>query len=534
MKAPSPTARVAAGLLLAGASWAGCNALAGIESGVLVVHDASTSDVAPAVESAAPDAGGEDGSSDDAGPITGKQILYSVSLSGAAAVPADFSMTAPAATVVLPDGGLETYPGTGDGQGNFTIEGVPAGASYYLAVEGPDLGQNIDTYVFTDLRRVDLSEWTLGRTDELNAEAGVQTSFVMNATGLVPWSPNDRFQLGSANLGNWQRLNMAACPDGGTSCTVDYPDWEKVPNPFLIDPTRNDDTYVLQHRFIDGGTVSASISGYTTGGFALAQGVVNTLDASLAPAPQVTTSVSWDHDAFKQLGASINPTAEINRETLQILASPTPFTQGVYGYGQAPILGNDARTGAQIGSGTQAESTTMVDPFPPSWPLFVYVDVGTEANVVLPASAALTGSFQEEGNVNCSFDASKLPTPLAPAIGPVQQPLIGTQDAFKAQTGVGITPVLAWKPPALGTPTRYLVTVWKLVVSQKAITGSSYVARMVTQSTQVQVPPGVLVPGGFYYFKFQTSLQGGTDPGALLAWGSPNCGAAAVSGVVTP
>src|SRR5277367_4456432 len=116
MKVPSPTASVAAGLLLAGASWAGCNALAGIDRGTLVVHDASTSDVAPAVESGTSDAGGDAGSSEDAGPVTGKQILYYVSLSGAAAAPANFTMTAPAATVVLPDGGVATYPGTGDGQ----------------------------------------------------------------------------------------------------------------------------------------------------------------------------------------------------------------------------------------------------------------------------------------------------------------------------------------------------------------------------------------------------------------------------------
>jgi hypothetical protein len=372
-------------LLIGATAWAGCNALAGIESGTLVGHDASVADAAPGEDVASPDAEGDGGPDMDAGAITGKQIHYYVSLSGAAAMPVDFSTGAPSAVVSLPDGGEVSYPGTGDGQGNFTIEGVPPGATYRVAVQGG--GANDSTYVYTALRTLDLSDWQLGRTDELLAEAGVQTGVVINASGLVPWSANDHFQLGSGNLGEWQRLNTVSCPDGGTTCSADIADWEKVTTPFLVDPTRNDDTYLLQLRFIDGGTASTSIAGFTRTGFTLAQGVVNTLDASLAPAPQVTTNLSWDHDAFKQLGASINPTAQITREDLQILASPIPFTNGVFGFGQAPLLQNDVRSGAQISSGTQPESISLVDPFPSSWPLFVYVDVATDANVVLPSSA---------------------------------------------------------------------------------------------------------------------------------------------------
>jgi hypothetical protein len=211
------------------------------------------------------------------------------------------------------------------------------------------------------------------------------------------------------------------------------------------------------------------------------------------------------------------------------------LTNGVFGLGEAPPLYNALHSAAQIGSGVESVALTAVNPLPTSWPAMVYANVTTDANVVLPGNADLTGNFVEEGSVDCFWDASKLPAPLAPVGGPVTQPLIAQQDAFKAHTGVGTTPTLSWQPPALGTPTRYTVFVYQLTISPtKEVTGSVVVGRLITQETQVSVPPGIMSSGNYYYFKFETGYQGGLAPQTLLAFGSPNCGAAAVSGAVTP
>jgi hypothetical protein len=535
MRAPSPAVAAAAMCIVAGVAWMGCTAIAGIQDGEL----ASTR----GPDAAAPSDGGPDATtearadapSDAGGPITGKQIHYYVSLTGPAGAPVDFSTQAPSAFVPLPDGGATAYPGTGDGQGNFTINGVPPGAQYYVAVTAVGPFNGVATFVYTDLRTIDLSDWTLGRTNEAFAEAGVQTQLDLGLTGLDPWASTDHVVIGSGNLGNYTRLNSSPCADGGTTCMLAYPHYDKFQDAFLIDSTRNDDTFLLQHRVIDGGTAFYSVSGLSTKGFSIVQGQTNTLDAALATSPTTAFTAAWDHSAFDQLAGSINPSAALTGETLQILASPIPFTNGVFGFGQAPLLYDDLRTAATLGSGVENVATNLFDPFPSSWPPFVYVEVTTNANLVLPATSGLTGSLVEEGNVDCNWDSTKLPSKLEPAVGPLAQPLIANQDAFKAQTGVGTTPTLAWQAPALGTPTRYAIDFYELTVSAtQQVTGSTVVGRILTQATQVTVPAGVLTAGKFYYVKFETLSESGIAPQTLLGLGSPNCGAATVSAVFAP
>ena len=526
--AARPAATAAALFVVVSVAWMGCNAIAGIQDGTLA--STKSTDGAPS-----DDDGGSDASSDaTGGPITGKQIHYYVSLSGPAGLPANFSMQPPTAYVPLPDGGATAYPGTGDGQGNFTIEGVPPGPYYIGGITGVGAFNDVATFVYTDLRTIDLSEWTLGRTNENFAAAGAPTGLVINAAGLVPWDSTDRLLFGSGNIGTWNRV-VGNCVGGQTGCDVSYTDWEKVSNAFLIDSTRNDDTYLLQHRVTDGGLASYSVGGATTAGFSIVQGKTSTFDAGMAAAPAINLSAAWDHDSFTQLGGAINPGASLTGDDLQILASPIPFTNGVFGFSDAPLLYNAVRSAPQLPSGVENVTATVVNPFPSSWPLFFYVTATTDANVNLPASAGLSGGFTEEGIIDCYWDATKLPAQLQPPGGPVSQPLVAGQDAFHPQTGIGTTPVLAWGPPALGTPTRYVVYVYELTVNAtNQVTGSNVVARLFTQGTQLSVPAGVMTSGNVYYFKFETGYQTGIAPQTLLALGSPNCGAAAVSAAMTP
>jgi len=527
--AAQPAAMAAAVCVVVSVAWMGCNAIAGIQAGTL----ASTS---PTDDASPDDDGGSEASTTDAAPgaITGKQIHYYVSLSGPAGVPANFTMKPPTAYVPLLDGGATAYPGTGDGQGNFTIDGVPPGPYYIGGITGVGALNNVPTYVYTDLRTIDLSEWTLGRTDEAFAAATPSTGLVINTTGLLPWEATDRLLFGSANVATWNRV-IGNCAGGGTTCIVTNADWEKTSNPFLIDSTRNDDTYLLQHRVTDGGLASYSVGGVSATGFSIVQGKTSTFDAAMAMAPTVNLSAAWDHDSFTQLGGAINPNAALTGADLEILVSPVPFANGIFGFNEAPLLYNAVRNAPQLPAGVENITATLVNPFPSSWPLFFYVSAATDANIILLGTANLTGSISDEGLVDCYWDASKLPAQLQPVGGPVSQPLVAGQDAFRTHVGVGTTPVLAWSAPALGTPTRYNIYVIELTVSAtNQVTGSNVVARLVTQGTQVTVPPGVMTTGNFYYFKFETGYQVGAAPQGLLSLGSPNCTAAAVSAAVAP
>ena len=63
--------------------------------------------------------------------------------------------------------------------------------------------------------------------------------------------------------------------------------------------------------------------------------------------------------------------------------------------------------------------------------------------------------------------------------------------AFADQAGVGETPVLSWTPPSVGTPTGYLVEVFRLEAAGAGTTRTP-VLRYATAHVTVILPPGLL------------------------------------------
>jgi hypothetical protein len=83
---------------------------------------------------------------------------------------------------------------------------------------------------------------------------------------------------------------------------------------------------------------------------------------------------------------------------------------------------------------------------------------------------------------------------LVPVLGPPLSPKIQGLDAFQPQSGVGLTPVVSWSPPSLGTPTSYEVGV------SPTGPGSFYASLSFTVygQTSLRIPPGFLVSGVSY------------------------------------
>jgi hypothetical protein len=84
------------------------------------------------------------------------------------------------------------------------------------------------------------------------------------------------------------------------------------------------------------------------------------------------------------------------------------------------------------------------------------------------------------------------PSIIEPALGPARLPSIAGRDALLPQAGVGVTPVISWSAPTLGTPTRYTVVIHDL--SGGALTRAS----ITVSGNSVTIPPLVLVPGSVY------------------------------------
>ena len=92
-----------------------------------------------------------------------------------------------------------------------------------------------------------------------------------------------------------------------------------------------------------------------------------------------------------------------------------------------------------------------------------------------------------------SFVPVSASTPIAPQLSPPRSPQIAERDAFTAQSGVGVTPMISWSPPALGTATSYLVRIDPVDAGD-----FQDVAISVYAGTSVQIPSGFLQPGRQY------------------------------------
>lgn len=66
--------------------------------------------------------------------------------------------------------------------------------------------------------------------------------------------------------------------------------------------------------------------------------------------------------------------------------------------------------------------------------------------------------------------------------------------------GVGTTPTLAWDAPASGTPQGYRLAVYQAAAANSATVLTGPVLDLFTAGLQAQVPPGILVQGGTYFF----------------------------------
>jgi hypothetical protein len=88
--------------------------------------------------------------------------------------------------------------------------------------------------------------------------------------------------------------------------------------------------------------------------------------------------------------------------------------------------------------------------------------------------------------------------PFAPAVTPVGSPQIGGASAFDDRAGVGETPVLSWSAPSVGTPTGYVVEVYRLDAAGSA-TSRTLALRYGTSRQAVTIPPGILQSGATYF-----------------------------------
>jgi hypothetical protein len=404
-------------------------------------------------------------------------------------VPLDMSQIPVEALVPGPGGKWMSFPGKGQKDGSFTIPSVPAG-SFML-----HLGTQ---YVVTSSRKLDFGADIAGRPDATDATI-TPTSLVTDVTGLAPWQMYDYVEWFVGNTDTYTNtyypsFDMATNPKVGSTSAMGLSlDWS---GSALIDKSKGDVLAVTQlgEKIAGGQAAYWVVDGYAAlPDIAQTDGVMTNVSAALAPAPLnqkiVLDLLAKDFDGYVK---DVNPLAKAPYgASVAIYTEPGAKTVGGLAYGgtlfavqQAPGTGN-----LKLGA------LPYANPFPPSWGAYVIASEYFTVAYLAPGAMKTNDAY---GGIGFLAPADSLPPgPIAPLVGPVQGLTVNGMSAFGQLNAITETPTLSWSPPVLGKPTDYQILVYQLV-SDMGATKSPYAAQILTTSTSVTLPAGILKAGNRY------------------------------------
>ncbi|MBL9099516.1 MAG: hypothetical protein JNL82_01095 [Myxococcales bacterium] len=478
-----------------------------------------------------------------------------------------------------------------DGAGARRFADVPDGEYTLRSDSPPDPGlPGTGPFVealHTDLRTLDYGAPYAGRADVVAADAP-GTALTLDVGAMQPLQAGDRFEVYSRNADALWTLQPADAPGdpqpGATALSGWSVPWDEstvwsgrggVP---LLDPTRADApriTHIVSaplvpdptpealatdawaHAYVSRVVASAALdlpamtagaSSAATGAFEPAAAELADLDlrtsalrtelASLGPdifllvcdaaivrepgveAPIVGTTPTLASLSVSSVDIPVDPTCFPDEEGS---CDPVACPDGCNGE-TAPIFPDDRQVALAWADPHAGDATVTLTFGCAAYKAVTHPVAGTSENLV--ASVNIRRPLADGG-------------PVTPVVGAPGSLRVGGQAATHdvVVTDVGATPVLEYDPPALGSPDYYEITVRTLEDvlddQQNILSRRRAVAVLRTAATSVQIPPGVLEPGSYYYFQVRAVV--GTTLAALSrATGHTGGSATAATGLVTP
>jgi hypothetical protein len=454
-------------------------------------------------------------------------------------------------------GGYTTVPLSLAMDGSFSVSNIPGG-TYYLRTEQStsliDAAGTADQSALITLSPLtsatpDLNTLRPGRPDAVVPTQ--DTPVTLNVTGLSPWSTSGRFRdqffIATAQDQGDESVflfNSGLPPAGATSFSTTF-DWfegafDAVDG--LPDASKGDTAY-FSHRahfpMPNGcdGAVAKDFAKSTA--FTVPPGGGNTANIAMQAAP-LSSSIGTNAklSQFAALVPSMNPAAQLTIDPAE-LTSPAAGASvfgipGSLSYPDFPGLNVVVRLAAYDYFGSMSVDTDcgavpyggFLDAPYQAMRNFAY-----QAGVLLAAdggSVAINPAFiaqEPAGSVSTNG--------IAPVIGPVRAPLVNGQDAFAARAGVGLTPVISWSSPSLGSASDYTVTIQMLSVPDSPSDAGQIVAG-VHGATSFKVPAGLLKMGKTYAATITAIDQPSRDPNRPFRGGLPFYSADAVTNTFTP
>jgi len=236
---------------------------------------------------------------------------------------------------------------------------------------------------------------------------------------------------------------------------------------------------------------------------------------------------------FLTYAGAVNPSAQFGDAAAShpsgaavLAAEPGFAANGSYGFSNTPpqlwfgsyagitpfapelVVGNFPNTGSNVSFGSNG-TVSFFNPFPSGWTLFLVVEVPftVQLNVSGMGAVPVAGRLHSQGGLSSYIGA------IGARLSPVTSPKINGAAANHAGNTQlsnfnASQPLLfSWSAPALGSPTRYTVTVWAL--DANGVSGTP-AAVLQTKSLQAQLPAGWL-QSGTPYVAYITAVSSDAD-----------------------
>ena len=408
-----------------------------------------------------------------------------------------------------------SLPGTYDlTTGTFSVPSVPAG-KYWLI-------RNYD-YILTDKDSVDLSTFQGGRRTTDTADPALTTPVQFTTTGLNSWQVNDYVYLYDYNANlysevNWEsQVGAPALNDTqlsqSTPLMVNWGYGLDTGGPInLVDTSAGDMPRLVQmvSHTISSESVQVASKSYQPSPLTITSGSSATVGGSFSSlSPSDSVYVNFKRSLFATYQGQYNPSSSghVNGAFITFMALPGASTYGFVG--QAAGLLNTQALSGSVSTDLNLGAVSIPTP-PAGCEKIVY---GGQSHYV-PWQLAGSATTYIKGRMFSYRNTLPTPTsPFLPVISPVRNPTINGNSMFSDRTGVGLTPLIAWTAPDLGTPQAYYITIYKLSTNS----GQTYASNVgwlciPGDQTSVNIPAGILTSGSYYGVIIRAYADGAYSP----------------------
>lgn len=378
-----------------------------------------------------------------------------------------------------------------DGTGEW-IEVMPTESGLELRYDGIPVGPYVLArgfeYVVSDADDFELGARTLGKRDLL--VLNTNTTLTVDVRGVPPGArPSDSMGLTSLGSGTTADFMTLTLPNdaGIATATIDL---AMSVQAFGMSGADGDElTVVLRRNVSDGGlTWSAAHSSATVMAPELATQQTAMTSVTLSPLAQEPLQITVRASDFEQFATDVSPNASPLSTFATVsafVAAPRPGAGGDF-IGRSTAI---AATSQQAGRGDVTTAITFGRPFGAA-PLLVEGRLTTRVPLTL---SGRTLNRTLDAITTTRADGGVLEVTLSPP----RFIRINGESATVNRTGVGLTPVIEWSQPAVGTPGTYLVTIYKLT-PQGTTLSESFTAQIRTPFSRLRVPPFALTRGEAY------------------------------------